>query len=721
MIRDSRKQIAFERRALRTHLLVLGLVGVAVLGLGVYFDLFEDVRLWLENYEHIHLDEVLFAAFVVVTLFAGLSVRRWVRLARHDAERDRAVRAFRDERDFTSAVVDTVSSLILVLDRDGTILRFNPACQEVSGFLDDEIVGRPYWELLIPPEAVEARRDEFIRLISHGGSTQDEVSWVAKDGTPRIIAWTHNAVPDETGRPAYVVATGRDVTEERRSREALRRTEERLEGILQTIDDFVWSQDAATREMLYISPSVERIYGFKPEAMKANTRIWLEVIHPDDRERVASYLPSLLADGRANAEYRIVREDGSIRWVHDRAWAIHDEAGKTVRFDGIVRDVTDQKHLESQFRQSQKMEAVGLLAGGIAHDFNNLLTAIGGYAELLLERLDAGDPRREQAEAVKRAGLRAAALTRQLLAFSRRQVLQPRVVDLNELVGDMEPLLRRVVGEDVEIVVKRAPGLGAVRVDASQVEQVLMNLVVNARDAMPDGGRLTIRTENVVIDAGSHVALGVSDTGVGMDEAVRSRIFEPFFTTKPLGKGTGLGLSTAYGIVEQSGGHIEVESTVGSGTTFRVLLPLCQESWIPEGPTVGESRKPAAAATLLLVEDEPTVRELAYEILAADGYDVITAADGREALEAARRHADRIRLVITDIVMPQMGGLELVEGLAGVIPEAPVLFMSGYSESAVRGEPRFALGAGFLQKPFTPSELLRHAREALEGARRPRS
>jgi len=224
-----------------------------------------------------------------------------------------------------------------------------------------------------------------------------------------------------------------------------------------------------------------------------------------------------------------------------------------------------------------------------------------------------------------------------------------------------------------------------------------------------------------VIDAGPHVALGVSDTGVGMDEAVRSRIFEPFFTTKPLGKGTGLGLSTAYGIVEQSGGHIEVESTVGSGTTFRVLLPLCQESWIPEGPTAGESRKPAATATLLLVEDEPTVRELAYEILAADGYDVITAADGREALEAARRHADRIRLVITDIVMPQMGGLELVEGLAGVIPEAPVLFMSGYSESAVRGEPRFALGAGFLQKPFTPSELLRHAREALEGARRPRS
>jgi PAS domain S-box-containing protein len=545
-----------------------------------------------------------------------------------------------------------------------------------------------------------------------------------------MIAWTHTVVTDDRGGPAYVVATGRDVTEERRSQEALRRTEERLEGILLSIDDFVWSQNAVTREMLYVSPSVERIYGIKPEAMRANTRIWMEVIHPDDRERVASYLPSLLSAGRATAEYRIVRDDGSIRWVHDRAWAIRDFEGRMIRFDGIVRDITDQKHLESQFRQSQKMEAVGLLAGGIAHDFNNLLTAIGGYAELLLNRLHPGDPSREQAEAVKRAAARAASLTRQLLAFSRRQVLQPRVVDLNELVGGMEPLVQRLVGEDVEVVLRRSPALGAVRVDAGQMEQVLMNLVVNARDAMPEGGRMTIRTENLELDApedddarlpaGPYVALGVSDTGSGMDEAVRARIFEPFFTTKPVGKGTGLGLSTVYGIVEQSGGHIEVETAEGSGTTFRVLLPRHLGASIPDGPELVPQPEAPCSSTLLLVEDEPSVRELACEILESEGYDVLCATDGREALETARRHADRIRLVITDVVMPRMGGLELVEALGDVLPGAPVVFMSGYSESVVRGEARFSAGAGFLQKPFTPADLLRHAREALDRAGRSR-
>jgi two-component system, cell cycle sensor histidine kinase and response regulator CckA len=505
----------------------------------------------------------------------------------------------------------------------------------------------------------------------------------------------------------------------------------RFEGILGSIDDFVWSQDALTREMLFVSPSVERIYGFTPEAMKANTRVWLEVIHPDDRERVAAYLPSLLSQGRAAAEYRIVREDGSIRFVNDRAWAIRDATGRMIRFDGIVRDVTEQKQLETQFRQSQKMEAVGLLAGGIAHDFNNLLTAVGGYAELLIEHLEPGDPRREHAVAVKRAGARAAALTRQLLAFSRRQVLQPRVFNLNELVGEMSSLLRRLVGEDVEVVLRPAPALGTVRADPGQIEQVLMNLVVNARDAMPRGGRMTIRTENVEIDPfpggdaasapGSYVALSVSDTGIGMDDAVRARIFEPFFTTKAVGKGTGLGLSTVCGIVEQSGGRVEVESLLGSGTTLRVLLPRHEGAAIPDGPALPAASPARPQGTLLVVEDESSVRELACEILEAEGYEVLVAADGREALDAARRHAERIRLVITDVVMPQMGGLELVENLSGVLPEASIVFMSGYSESVVRGEARFAAGAGFLQKPFTPAELVRQAREAFERAPRARS
>ena len=716
------------RRGIVAEIALLFVLGVTVGALAVRYDWAERLRSFFGRHEAARLDELVLAGMIVTIAFALLSVRRWLHLAHHEEQRERDRLALEAERDFSTTVLDTVSSLVLVLDRDGRILRFNAACEDAGGFAAVEVVGRPFWELLIPPEEVEERRTAFQRLLTSGDGSREEFRWCRPDGTLRTIAWT-NTVVDERGEPAYVVATGRDVTDERASHEALRATEERFEGILQSIDDFVWSQDAASREMVYISPSVERIYGIRPEAMRANTRIWLEVIHPDDRERVASYLPSLLATGRASAEYRIVHADGGIRHVHDKAWAVRDAAGRAIRYDGIVRDVTEQKQLESQFRQSQKMEAVGLLAGGIAHDFNNLLTAIGGYAELLLARFDEGDPRREHAQAVKRAAARATSLTRQLLAFSRRQVLQPQVFDLNELVADMQALLERLVGEDVEVAVKTDPDLGRVLADPGQIEQVVMNLVVNARDAMPDGGRMTLRTENVEIlgsdgnggpRAGAYVALSVSDTGIGMDEHVRARIFEPFFTTKPTGKGTGLGLSTVYGIVEQSGGHVGVESTRGAGTTFRVLLPRNDRPVDKPRAAVPAKPAPAGRQTLLVVEDEPAIRELACEVLESEGFDVLAAADGREALETARRHADRIRVVITDVVMPRMGGIELADGLGAVLPEAAIVFMSGYSEHVVRGEKGIASASGFLQKPFTPADLVRQAREALHRAGRPR-
>jgi two-component system cell cycle sensor histidine kinase/response regulator CckA len=476
--------------------------------------------------------------------------------------------------------------------------------------------------------------------------------------------------------------------------------------------------------MLYISPSVERLYGFPPEAMRRNTRVWLEVIHPDDRARVATYLPSLLSTGRAAAEYRIVHADGSVRWVHDTAWAVRDGGGRTVRFDGIVRDVTEQRSLEAQFRQSQKMEAVGLLAGGIAHDFNNLLTAVGGYAEILLAGLNGGDARRRHAEAIQRATERAATLTRQLLAFSRRQVLQPAAFDVNGLLEDLQPLLERLVGADVEVVIKTAPERVTVLADPGQIEQVVMNLVVNARDAMPSGGLLTLRAEAVTIargrdgdglPVGTYACVSVSDTGGGMDDAVRARIFEPFFTTKGMGKGSGLGLSTAYGIVRQSGGDIEVDSAPGAGTTFRVLLPF--HEGVPfSAAGAATSASFAGRGTILLVEDEDAIRELAGEVLAAAGFEVLTARDGREALDVAQGATGAIRLVVTDVVMPHMGGIELVAALASVLPDAAIVYMSGYSETVVRGEARFAEGTGFLQKPFTPQDLVSKARESLDRA-----
>jgi len=452
-------------------------------------------------------------------------------------------------------------------------------------------------------------------------------------------------------------------------------------------------------------------------------QVFGELIEPSSRLDAAMRIADA-AHGHAPLEVRLAKDPSRIAHLY-----LSQSPGRWVVY---LVDVSEQKQVELQLSQSQKMQAIGQLAGGVAHDFNNLLTAILMQLDVLATRHPVGDPSYEGLNEIKQTSMRAADLVRKLLTFSRKQTVQREILDLGELISEFEVLLRRVLYEDVKLTTDYGRNLPAVRADRGQLETAVMNLAVNARDAMVGGGSLILETAEVDLDErysrkhhgarpGPHVMLSVSDTGHGMDAEILSQIFEPFFTTKPQGQGTGLGLSMVYGIIEQSGGHIEVESTVGSGTTFRVLLPLCQESWIPDAPAGGDLRTPAATATLLLVEDEPTVRELAYEILAANGYDVITAADGREALETARRHADRIRLVITDIVMPQMGGLELVEGLAGVLPDAPVLFMSGYSESAVRGEPRFALGAGFLQKPFTPADLLRHAREALEGARRPRS
>jgi len=377
-----------------------------------------------------------------------------------------------------------------------------------------------------------------------------------------------------------------------------------------------------------------------------------------------------------------------------------------------ARRERDQLRLQGM----QKMEAVGRLAGGIAHDFNNIVQAIGGYSELLQDSLAIDDPRRDTVDEILRAGDRAAALTHQLLAFSRQQVMQPRVLDLNEVVATVESLLRRLIGEDVTLTARLSPELWSVRADPMQLEQVLMNLVVNARDAMPEGGRLTIRTENVVIDAGSHVALGVSDTGIGMDEAVRSRIFEPFFTTKPLGKGTGLGLSTAYGIVKQSGGFIYAASEPGRGATFDVYLPSVSET--PARRDDETPPPPVAASgteTILLAEDEDGLRALNRRILESHGYRVLAARDAEEACALAFARPDvAVDILVTDIVMPGASGRQLARRLLEERPRLKVLYVSGYPDGAASTEGGLDRGANLLQKPFTPETLLRRVRETLD-------
>ncbi len=398
--------------------------------------------------------------------------------------------------------------------------------------------------------------------------------------------------------------------------------------------------------------------------------------------------------------------------------------GNIQYYDGAVSDITERKRLEEQLRQAQKMEAVGKLAGEVAHDFNNLLTAISGYAEALTDYLPSSSPAHEDAEEITRAAQRAAALTRQLLAYSRQQILAPQVLELPLVVDRLGAMLRRLIGEDVRLVIQHSPGESFVRVDRGQIEQVLLNLVVNARDAMPDGGTITISTAPVEVDQaldgaprdvapGPHVCLTVADTGTGMDEATRRRAFDPFFTTKAQGKGTGLGLSTVYGIVRQSEGGVLLESTPGSGTTVRVYLPRVHEQPGDLLPDSREKPAPETGGVILVVEDEELVRDLVCRTLRRAGYSVLVAEDGEAALRVSGGFPSAIDLMVSDVIMPRMGGRELADRITASRPGLPILFVSGYANEATGASGILARGAEYLQKPFTPSMLLERVREML--------
>ena len=500
----------------------------------------------------------------------------------------------------------------------------------------------------------------------------------------------------------------------------LRESELRYRGLVEHSPDAILVHRESRLE--FVNDAAAHLLGALHPAQLIGRPV-LDFVHVNDRAEVAARINrnGVLRQPTPPLEVRMLKLDGGTISV--------ETVGMPFTLDGqqavltIMRDLSERKRLEDHVRQAQRMEAVGQLAGGIAHDFNNLLTVITSYSAMLLSEQSTGPEVRADLEEIKGAADRAAALTRQLLAFSRRQLLQPRVLDVNELTLNLEKMLRRLLREDIELVTALDPALGMVHADPGQLEQVIVNLAVNARDAMPDGGRLTIETANVTLDhgfgalpeggPGEHVMLAVSDNGHGMSDEVKAHIFEPFFTTKETGKGTGLGLSTVYGIVQQSGGSISVCSAPGRGTTFRIYLPLA---------TVARARREAPAVrvpvsigseTILLVEDEERVRRAARRILEGSGYSVLEAATGAEAVRLCETHPTAIGLVITDMVMPEMGGRELFAHVARLRPEAKILFMSGYTEDAALHDDMLAPGAMFLDKPFTPVTLTRKVREAL--------
>jgi len=516
-----------------------------------------------------------------------------------------------------------------------------------------------------------------------------------------------------------------NIRRRKKAESLLRQSEASLEKAQSIAHIGSWEHDVANRQLRW-SNETYRIFGYTQEKPTISLDFFIERVHPDDREAVIRAGENARATGKPyRAEHRIIRPDGSNRLVQQQAELITDPLGTAVRMVGTIQDITDVRHLEEQLRQSQKMEAIGRLAGGIAHDFNNLLTGIIGYSDLLLSSLNSNEPARQDLQEIKKAGERAASLTSQLLAFSRRQMLQPSVLDLNKVVVNLDKMLRRLIAEDIELVTRLASELGHVRVDPGQIEQIIMNLAVNARDAMLQGGKLTIETNNVELDeayarrhvavtAGHYVMLAVSDTGCGMDEETQSRIFEPFFTTKEAGKGTGLGLSTVYGIVKQSGGNIWVYSEPGQGTTFKVYLPYVDKlAEAMEKPTIAAAM-PHGSETILVAEDEETVRKLACQVLRNSGYQIIEVPNSREALLASERYEGPIHLLLTDVVMPQMSGRELAKRLTSLRPTMKVLYMSGYTDDAIVHHGILEPGLAFIQKPFTPGTLARKVREVLD-------
>jgi len=615
------------------------------------------------------------------------------------------------------ALIHDAPLSIVAFDASGTIQLWNPEAERMFGWTAEEALGKHH------PIVPEEKREEFraLREMALQGKTFTgiQVRRRRKDGSPIDLSVSTSPLRAADGTITGIMSIITDVTERKKSEDTLLRLATAVE---QSAEVIVITDVAGAIE--YVNPAFERITGYRrSEVLGKNPRILKS--GRQDHSFYEELWKTLTSGNVWTGVFVNQRKDGTFYEEEAVISPVRDAGGEVINYVAVKRDVTNERRVEEQLRQAQKMEAVGRLAGGIAHDFNNLLTAITGYTDLLLMDLPEGELAHREVLEIRKAGDRATSLTRQLLAFSRRQVLQPKVLDLNQVVTDMEKLLRRLIGENIELVTSLADDLGHVRADPGQIEQVIVNLAVNARDAMPNGGRLILETSKMEIDEsyasrhdpvlpGSYVILAVTDTGVGMDEPTLSRLFEPFFTTKEVGKGTGLGLATVYGIVKQSGGYIWAYSEVGRGTKFKVLLPGEEEVAELAEKEVAYLYPSGGEETVLVVEDEKLVRDLVREILSQHGYDVLEASRGTEALEVSGRHKGPIHILISDVVMPGMTGPELARRLTALRPEMGVLFMSGYTDDAILQHGVFEHGAEFLQKPFKASALGAKVRKVLD-------
>ncbi len=781
---------------------------------------------------------------------------RLVCFIRDITEETKAEKKLKHEKDRAQQYLDLAGTMILALDKKGNVALMNRTGCKILGYQESEILGRNWFDDFLITEDVDRLKIVFDRIVSGDEKLFEYVEnyVLCKNGEKSLIAWHNSILQDENGNIIGTLSSGEDITDRRRDEENLRESEERFRQLAENIKEVFWIGSPDWNTVYYISPAYETVWGQSCESLYKNARSWMHAVHEEDRRTVLSQIPEEL-EGLNKfifPEYRIVRPDGSIRWIFARAYPIRNESGEIYRIAGIAEDITDRKQFEDklqelesqqralidavpdalflmktdgeivvanaglskrfgktvqeltgtnsydlvetdvaqkrkeitgqsirsgkttnyedtragriiesrifpikddqkrvshlailgrditerkqaekereklleQLNQAQKMESIGRLAGGIAHDFNNLLTAIHGFSDLIQSSLDTDDPMKKDVAEIQKAAESASQLTNQLLAFSRKQLIAPRAVNLNKAILHSENMLRRIVGEDIRFVFKPGDAIHKILIDPNQVDQILVNLSVNSRDAMPDGGILTIETKNVsfvrkACDAcgeemsGDYVMLSFSDTGYGIREEIRNKIFEPFFTTKNEGVGSGLGLSTVHGIVIQNEGHVTVSSKPGEGTSFRIYFPITEREEMEQSDEEDVSRT-GGQETILLVEDMEIVRKLAAGILSKQGYRVVEASSGQEAVELFEANKKEIDLLVTDVVMPGMGGTELLEQLLNIRPELKALFMSGHPQDAIAQQGILDTGTNFIQKPFRPKEFSQKVREVLD-------
>jgi PAS domain S-box-containing protein len=648
--------------------------------------------------------------------------KRAADLEQEIVERRDAELAVRGERDRAQRYLDAPEVMLLALDTEGRVTLANRYACSLLGWTRDDLIGRDWFDCCLPART----RDEVrVRLRDrlNGDQSVAENPVLTRSGTERLIEWHNTVQRNDAGQVTGTFSSGTDVTERNRAVEALRTAEERMRFALQSANVGIWDMDYGSGVLRW-SETLEAQHGLEPGTFGGTSEAFVERVHPDDRGLLLGTLELAAVSGADfTSQYRSMWPDGTVRWLSGAGRVHLGEDARPVRGVGISLDVTERRVLEEQYQQAQKMEAIGQLAGGVAHDFNNLLTVILGNCELLRDSLSPDNQGQADIAEIQKAGESAAGLTRQLLAFSRKEIIEPTLLDLNAVLTNMRPMLTRLIREDIKIILSLRPEPVPITADRGQIEQVVLNLAVNARDAMPSGGTLTIEVSPVVLDdayaethaavaAGPYAALTMTDTGAGMPPEILSRLFEPFFTTKAVGKGTGLGLATVHGIISRSGGSIDVTSAVDRGSSFKVYFPSADGAQMAVDAAPAALRLPAGAATVLVVEDSAALRVLTEKLLQRLGFTVLVAADAEQALRVFEENPS-IDVLLTDVVMPGASGPELTKRLVERWPALKVIYMSGHTDETIVDHGVITPGITFLQKPFTSENLRRRLHEVL--------